>query len=176
MRWTGQYPNRGTSATHIAWQLDRADGARILLPSPFVATGHDDEGLASQLKRLGAIVTCAPAYAEADLVTGTPTQPELSLLVDGKIDAICLASPAEARGLATLLQSNPPCRCPVVLAVGIETELAASKCGIAVDLVADDRVGPVSVLEVCMLHYKASRTCKLELVGSVCSKPSMCLP
>lgn len=140
--------------------------AAVLVPAP-TARSPELDALTAALEQSGASVTRTAAYELLEDVPSTSGagggQPcvELGLLPAGQVDAICVGSAAEVRGLsnALVVAGFADVALPLVVAVGQEAADAAESAGLQIGVVVDERggLGPDAVVAALSAHFGAGR-------------------
>jgi len=121
------------------------------------------QALIAALEQAGASVTSMPAYelVELDGGGGAPRDAELELLATGTVDAVCVGSAAEVRGLSRALAALGLSGgdAPLLAAAGGEAAEAAELAGLEVGVTVDERGGGRGDLLVAALtaHFGAGK-------------------
>lgn len=135
------------AAEEIAAGLGPLAGARILLPQADIA----DPSLAHELRARGGTVEAVVAYRTVELA------PDMSGILALRVaDAIVLASPSAARGLASLASSVETLRGRLIVAIGPTTAEGAREAGLPVGLVAREATSE-GIIEALVAHFEESQ-------------------
>lgn len=135
------------AAEEIVRGLGSLVGTRVLLPQADIA----DPGLAEALRARGATVDSVVAYRTVEVA------PEMSGVLALRVaDAVVIASPSAARGLAALASSVETLRGLLIVAIGQTTAAGAREAGLPVGLVAQEATSE-GIIQALVDHFEESR-------------------